>query len=95
WRELIEPGNEFEHAWTAMRRRFQQGIATVVRHGQRTGVVNAQLDPVVVSELVVAMFDQPSYTRLDLGWDVTTSDEDVAEVMEHLLGEGLRVARAS
>ncbi len=95
WRELIEPGNEFEHAWTAMRQRFQQGIATVVRHGQRTGVVNSQLDPVVVSELVVAMFDQPSYTRLDLGWDVTTSDEDVAEVMEHLLGQGLRAARAS
>ena len=95
WRELIEPGNEFEHAWTAMRQRFQQGIAAVVRHGQRSGLVDTGLDPVVVSELVVAMFDQPSYARLDLGWDDTTSDEDVAEVMERLLGHGLRGVPAS
>lgn len=95
WRELLEPGSEFEHTWVAMHQRFQDGIRTVVQYGQRHEIIARELDARLVSELVVAMFDQPAYTRLDLRWDPEVDDEDMAQAFSTLLRASVAQGAAS
>lgn len=92
WREMLEPGNEFERAWAAMHDRLQSAVADVVVAGQARGVVDTRLDPRLVAVLLEAMVVQSTHTRLDLGWGPDITDEDVVNLLDAVMGRGLRVA---
>lgn len=94
WWELLEPPTEFTKAWIDLHAKSHREMAGVVRAGQRQGIIDEDVDPEITADLIVAMFERPAYSRIVLGWDAETSDEDVAELMGRLLGHGLTPAAA-
>jgi len=89
WWESLEPPSEFSEAWVRMHDDYRRGFAAALKRGQRAGVTAPDLDIALTSELAVLLFERPTFTRLVLGWDEETTDDQVAEMMEALLGSGL------
>jgi AcrR family transcriptional regulator len=89
WWELIEPSTEFTEAWVATHRAYHNDIKAVVEAGQRRKTISDELDPDITANLIVAMYDRPTYARIVLGWDTDLTDEEIADLMTDLLGGGL------
>ncbi len=89
WWELMEPPTEFTAEWIALHRKSRTEMTGVIRDGQARGLIDKGVDPEITADLIVAMFERPAYSRIVLGWDAETSDEDVADLMGRMLGSGL------
>jgi AcrR family transcriptional regulator len=86
WWELLEPATEFTDAWVALHDKSCREIRQVIREGQRAGNIDAEVDPEITAELIVAAFERPVYSRMVLGWEHEYSDEQLVRLMSHLLG---------
>ncbi|HEY1510167.1 MAG TPA: TetR/AcrR family transcriptional regulator [Solirubrobacteraceae bacterium] len=89
WWELIEPPTQFTTAWIATHRSYHGDLKAVITAGQRAGTISDELDPEIAANLIVAMYERPTYVRIVLGWDEDLTDGDVADLMRDLLGGGL------
>jgi len=89
WWESLEPPSEFSKAWVKMHAAYRRGFAVALKHGKRTGITVPDLDVDLTAELAVLLFERPTFTRLVLGWDGETTDDQVAQTIEALLGTGL------
>ena len=87
--ELVEPPTQFTAAWIATHKRYHGDLKAVIEAGQRRHIISKELDPEITANLIVAMYERPTYARIVLGWDADLSDEDVADLMSDLLGGGL------
>jgi len=67
WRELLDTDEELEKLWIASRQNFQTALARVVRKSQNDGLIAAEFNPRIVSELLVALCDGPAHAWYDLG----------------------------
>src|SRR5258708_33846961 len=83
WRELLDTDEELEKLWIASRQNFQTALARVVRKSQNDGLIAAEFNPRIVSELLVALCDGPAHAWYDLGWrgDDRLSRGDLAGTM--------------
>jgi AcrR family transcriptional regulator len=89
WWELLEPPTEFTDAWMRLHEKSRSEMVAVVESGQRRGIIDNQVDPVITADLIVAAFERPVHARVVLGWDDETSDEQIADLISRLLGRGL------
>lgn len=89
WWELLEPPTEFTAAWTALHERSRGEMVSVVKSGQKAGLIDKKVDPEITADLIVAVFERPLHSRLVLGWDEDVSDEVMADLISRLLGTGL------
>jgi len=89
WWELLEPPTEFTDAWVGLHEKSRGEMAAVVEDGRKRGIIDKKTDPEIAADLIVAAFERPVYVKIVLGWDDHTSDEDLADVMSHILGRGL------
>jgi AcrR family transcriptional regulator len=87
--ETLEPPSSFGEAWIEMHNANRDAIARALRHGKRRGATVADLDIPLTAELAVLLFERPTFTRLILGWDGDVTDDDVAGVIEGMLGSGV------
>jgi hypothetical protein len=60
-----------------------------IRFGQRIGIADPELPPELVAELHSIVYEAVAYSRLILGWDIDTTDEQVAGTVEALFVGGL------
>jgi AcrR family transcriptional regulator len=88
--ETLEPPSAFSEAWIEMHNSNRDAIARALRHGKRQGVTVPDLDVPLTAEVAVLLFERPSFTRLIMGWDEDVTDDDVAGVIEGMLGTGVR-----
>lgn len=93
WREVALTAGTLGDAWVAMHREFSRGIEVTLVEGQARGVASRHLDPALVGDLVVAMFEQPAHSRIELGLDPEVPDDQVATVLTAVLGRGLATGR--
>lgn len=84
WQELLQRRAEMAQAWVGMRRRFVETATRAIRFGQRVGIADPGADAAVVAELHSICYEAVTYSRLILGWDIETSDDDVATTVERL-----------
>lgn len=89
WWELLEPPTEFTDAWLRLHEKSRSEMIAVVESGQRGGIIDKRVDPVITADLIVAAFERPVHSRVVLGWDDETSDEEIADLLSRLLGRGL------
>jgi AcrR family transcriptional regulator len=89
WWELLEQPTEFTDAWMRLHEKSRSEMVAVVESGQRRGIIDNQVDPVITADLIVAAFERPVHARVVLGWDDETSDEQIADLISRLLGRGL------
>jgi hypothetical protein len=90
--ETLEPPSEFSAAWFEMNRGYSNGIRRALRHGARHGITVSDLDTDVTADLAELLFERPTFTRLIMGWDEDVTDDDVAGVIEGMLGTGVHPA---
>jgi AcrR family transcriptional regulator len=90
WWELLEPPSEFTDAWTALHESYTSDIGKTLTDAKKAGLVHDDLDVGIASEIIVALFERPTFTRVVLGWDDDVPDEDVARLADALIrGQGL------
>ncbi len=92
WWELLEPPTEFTKEWVALHEKSRGEMIAVIEAGQRQGIVDRRVDSEIAADLIVAAFERPAYSKIVLGWDESTSDQQLADVLSRLLGHGLASA---
>lgn len=88
WWELLEPPTEFTAEWVALHEKSRGEMMSVIRAGQRQGIIDSDVNPAITADLMVSMFERPAYSRIVLGYDDGT-DEELADLMSQIFGEGL------
>jgi len=89
WWELLEPPTEFTAEWVALHEKSRSEMIAVIKAGRRQGIVDRNVDPEIAADLIVAAFERPAYSKIVLGWDDGTTDEQLADILSRLLGHGL------
>jgi AcrR family transcriptional regulator len=89
WWEQIEPPTEFTEAWVAIHDRFRADWVKLIERGQDDGLISHGIDPAIGADLIVAMFERPTHSRIVMQWDAEVDDAEIADVMADLLGRGL------
>jgi AcrR family transcriptional regulator len=88
WWESLEPPGEFSEAWVETHDTYRREFAKAFKQGEAQGVTAPGLDLGLAAELAVLLFERPTFTRLVLGWDEDTDDDQTAALIEALLGSG-------
>ncbi|MCW2991768.1 MAG: putative TetR family transcriptional regulator, partial [Solirubrobacterales bacterium] len=89
WWQLLQPPTEFTSAWAALHNSFRRAWVKALDRGQADGLIGATVDAEITADLIEATYERCARSRIVMGWDDEVSDEEVAEVMARLLGDGL------
>ena len=85
WWQMLEPGNEFTKVWVALHAHYVDDMKRVFQAARDQGALNPDLDLLVLSELMVALFDRPAFVRIVLGWDQDIPTETFIDFLARLL----------
>jgi AcrR family transcriptional regulator len=88
WWEVLEPPTEFTRIWLDLHAKSHREMVRVFTKGLAAGIIDKELDTVLVEDLILAMFDRPPYLRIVMGWDDELSDDIMASIMSRFLGRG-------
>lgn len=88
WWEILEPPTEFTEAWVNLHNKSCRELTSVIETGKMSGIIADDVDAETTADLIVAMFERPAYLHIVFGWDEGISDEEVADTMARLLGQG-------
>jgi AcrR family transcriptional regulator len=88
WWESLEPPSEFSEAWVETHKTYRRELSKAFEQGKAQGVTVPGLDIGLAAELAVLLFERPTFTRLVLGWDEDTDDDQTGALIETLLGSG-------
>lgn len=90
WWEVLEPPTEFTAAWVGFHQRSVKELVSVIRDGQRRGIIDSDVHAEVTAHIIVSMFERSAYLRIVFGWDDDLADEEIAQAMDELLhGRGI------
>jgi AcrR family transcriptional regulator len=90
WWALLQPSSEFTEAWVGLLTRHRRAWARAIQRGRADGTIAEDDAQAVTADLIEALYERCARSRIVLGWDEEVADEEVAAVMDQLLGDGLR-----
>lgn len=88
WWEVLEPPTEFTEAWVNLHNKSRRELTAVIENGKRHQIIAEDVDSETTADLIVAAFERPAYLRIVFGWDEELTDEEMAQTMAKLLGQG-------